>query len=450
MRFKRVWSAAGVAALTGALLLTAAPGASADYVRDQQWVLDVFAMEDTWAEAQGEGVTVAVVDSGVDGSHPDLAGQVLEGKDFTGGGNPQKDLDGHGTSMASLIAAHGHGAGNASGMVGFAPKAKILPLRVLQTQKDPNHDETWAAAVRYAVDHAAKVINLSFGNDGGKTLSDGRAAIAYAQAHDVVVVAGAGNDGSIAVDEPAALPGVVSVGAVDKNANRWEGSNTGKELVLMAPGVEILAADTTLSPQYSLSNGTSGATAYVSAAAALVRSKFPDLTAGQVINRLIKSASFLGHKGLEAPDEEYGYGIIRPHQAVTMDIPAGPKENPLGQLQSSDSTSGKAAEEANASTQVTKKSSSSSVLVLAAGIAAIVIVGAIAFVVIRNRRTGGNGGPGSGGGTPAYGMGYPPQPRAGQQPYPNAAPNQGYPTAPGQSPQYPNPYAQQPPHQGQR
>lgn len=218
----------------------------------------------------------------------------------------------------------------------------------------------------------------------------------------------------------------------------------------MAPGVEILAADTTLSPQYSLSNGTSGATAYVSAAAALVRSKFPDLTAGQVINRLIKSASFLGHKGLEAPDEEYGYGIIRPHQAVTMDIPAGPKENPLGQLQSSDSTSGKAAEEANASTQVTKKSSSSSVLVLAAGIAAIVIVGAIAFVVIRNRRTGGNGGPGSGGGTPAYGMGYPPQPRAGQQPYPNAAPNQGYPTAPGQSPQYPNPYAQQPPHQGQR
>ncbi|MDO0937016.1 type VII secretion-associated serine protease mycosin [Streptomyces sp. DG2A-72] len=448
--FKRVWSAAGVVALTGALLLTAAPVASADYVRDQQWVLDVFAMEDTWAETQGEGVTVAVVDSGVDGSHPDLTGQVLEGKDFTGGGNAQKDVDGHGTSMASLIAAHGHGAGNASGMVGFAPKAKILPLRVIQTQKDPNHDETWAAAVRYAVDHGAKVINLSFGNDGGKTLSDGRAAIAYAQAHDVVVVASAGNEGSIAVDEPAALPGVVSVGAVDEEGNRWDGSNTGKGLTLMAPGAQILAADTTRSQQYSMSTGTSDATAYVSATAALVRSKFPDLTAGQVINRLIKSASFLGHKGLKAPDEEYGYGIIRPRQAVTMDIPAGPKENPLGQLQSASSTSGKASEGTGTSTQAKKKkSSSSNILVLAGGIAAVVVIGAIVFAVIRSRRNGGNGGPGSGGGTPAYGSGYPTQPPMGHQPYPNAAPNQGYPTAPGQSPQHPNPYAQQPPHQGQ-
>ncbi|MEJ8671372.1 type VII secretion-associated serine protease mycosin [Streptomyces sp. MS1.AVA.1] len=285
-------------------------------------------MQDTWAETQGEGVTVAVVDSGVDGTHADLAGQVLEGKDFTGGGNAREDLDGHGTSMASLIAAHGHGAGNASGMVGLAPKAKIMPLRVIQTQKDPNHDETWAAAVRYAVDHGAKVINLSFGNDGGKTLSDGREAISYAQAHDVVVVASAGNEGSVAVEEPAALPGVVSVGAVDKEGNRWENSNTGKGLTLMAPGVEVLAADKTRSQQYSLSNGTSDATAYVSATAALVRAKYPDLTAGQVINRLLKSASFLGHKGLKAPDEEYGYGIIRPRQAVTMDIPAGPEEPP--------------------------------------------------------------------------------------------------------------------------
>jgi type VII secretion-associated serine protease mycosin len=288
-------------------------------------------MKDTWAETQGEGVTVAVVDSGVDASHPDLTGQVLEGKDFTGGGNAQKDLDGHGTSMASLIAGHGHGSGEASGMLGLAPKAKILPLRVIETQKDPNHDETWAAAVRYAVDNGAKVINLSFSNDGGKTLSDGRAAIAYAQAHDVVVVASAGNDGSIAVDEPAALPGVVSVGAVNKEGNRWDGSNTGKGLTLMAPGVDILAADMTRSQQYSLSTGTSDSTAYVSATAALVRAKHPDLTAGQVINRLIKSASFLGHKGLKAPDEEYGYGIIRPYQAVTMDIPAGSKENPLVQ-----------------------------------------------------------------------------------------------------------------------
>ncbi|MGR6973073.1 type VII secretion-associated serine protease mycosin [Streptomyces cynarae] len=407
-------------------------------------------MKDTWVESQGEGVTVAVVDSGVDSSHPDLAGQVLEGKDFTGGGNAHKDLDGHGTSMASLIAGHGHGAGNTSGMVGIAPKAKILPLRVIETQKDPNRDETWAAAVRYAVDHGAKVINLSFSNEGGKTLSDGREAIAYAESHDVVIVASAGNEGSVSVDEPAALPGVVSVGAVDKEGNRWDGSNTGKGLTLMAPGVDVLAADMTRSQKYSLSTGTSDATAYVSATAALVRAKYPNLTAGQVINRLIKSASFLGHKGLKAPDQEYGYGIIRPYQAVTMDIPAGSKENPLGQLEASSATSGKASEGTGSSTETKKKNSSSGgILILAGGIAAVVVIGAVALVVIRRRRNRGNGDPGSGGGVPPQGASYPPQYPAGHQPYPNAAPNQGYPAPPGQHPQSHNPYTQQPPRQGQ-
>ncbi|MFI9764522.1 type VII secretion-associated serine protease mycosin [Streptomyces sp. NPDC051963] len=412
--------------------------------------MNAFAVEDVWAESQGQGVTVAVVDSGVDASHPDLTGQVLKGKDFTGGDNAQEDRLGHGTSMASLIAGHGHGAGNSSGMIGLAPKAKILPLRTLQTEEDANHDETWAAAVRYAVDQGAKVINLSIGNDGGKTLSDGRAAIAYAQDHDVVVVASAGNEGSIAVEEPAALPGVVAVGAIDEKANRWEGSNTGKGLALMAPGVQVLAADPTSSQQYSLTTGTSDATAYVSAAAALVRSKFPDLSAGQVINRLIKSATFAHHKGLKAPDEEYGYGIVRPYSALTMDIPAGATTNPLGQLQSSNSMSGEASKGTDTSTEAGKKNSSSSnTLVLAGGIAAVVIVGAIAFAVIRSRRNGGNGGPGSGGGTAAHGTGYPPQPPTGYQQYPNTPPNQGYATPPGQSPQHPNPYAQQPPHQGQ-
>ncbi|MEV1081990.1 S8 family serine peptidase [Streptomyces sp. NPDC050211] len=187
---------------------------------DQQWVLDAFAVEDVWAQSQGEGVTVAVVDSGVDTRHPDLAGHVLEGKDFTGAGKPHEDLMGHETAMASIIAAHGHGTDNASGMMGLAPKAKILPLRTLRTDKDPMHDETWAAAMRYAVDQGSKVINMSFGNESGKPLSDGRATIAYAQAHDVVLVAGSGNRGSIAVDESAALPGVIAVGAHDKNGKK--------------------------------------------------------------------------------------------------------------------------------------------------------------------------------------------------------------------------------------
>lgn len=443
MSGKRFWSTTGVVALTGAFLLTSAPTASADYVRDQQWVLDAFAAEDVWAVSQGEGVTVAVVDSGVDARHPDLAGQVLEGKDFTGGGSAQEDKMGHGTAMASIIAAHGHGAGNASGMMGLAPKAKILPLRVLQTEKDPMHDETWAAAMRYAVDQGAKVINMSFGNESGKTLSDGRAAIAYAQAHDVVLVAGSGNEGSIVVDEPAALPGVLSVGAHDRKGNLWEGSNTGEGLDLVAPGAEILAADMDRPQQYALSNGTSDATAYVSAAAALVRSKYPDLTAGQVVNRLIKSASFAHHKGLKAPDEEYGYGIVRPYSALTMDIPAGSEKNPLGNLTVASPSSGAASKGTDATTQT----SSGNLIVIVGGIAAAVVAGVISWLVIRSRRSAG-GGPGVGGGTPAHAAGYPPHPSSGYQHYPNTGSQQGY-EPPGQAPQHPNPHAQQPPYQGQ-
>ncbi|MFG2274890.1 type VII secretion-associated serine protease mycosin [Streptomyces chartreusis] len=428
-------------ALTGALLLTTASTASADYVRDEQWALNAFAADDVWAESQGQGVTVAVVDSGVDAAHPDLSGQVLAGKDFTSGGNPHEDLVGHGTKMASLIAGHGHGSGNATGVIGLAPKAKILPLRTLQTRNDKNLEETWGPAVRYAVDQGAKVINLSFGSDGGsKTTSDGREAISYAQAHDVVVIASSGNEGSVAVSEPAALPGVVSVGAVDEKANLWADSNTGKGLTLTAPGVEIVGANNTMSNGYGESSGTSEATAYVSAAAALVRSKYPDLSAGQVINRLIKTATFAHHKGLKAPDEEYGYGIVRPYSALTMDIPAGPKTNPLGQLTSS--VSSQSSKGTDSSTAAKKKKSSSGNFVLVGGIAAVVIIGVIAFVVIRSRRNGGNGGPGSGTGGAAGG--YP-----SAQQYPNSAPNHGYPTAPGQSAQHPNPYSQQPPHQGQ-
>jgi type VII secretion-associated serine protease mycosin len=406
--------------------------------------LSAFSVKDVWAESQGAGVTVAVIDSGVDGEHPDLSGEVLRGKDFTGGGNAQEDIIGHGTKMASIIAGHGHGIGNSSGVTGLAPKVKILPLRTLRTRSDRNLDETWGAAVRYAVDQGAEVINLSFSNDGGKTLSAGREAIAYAQTHDVVVVASAGNEGS-AVDEPAALPGVVAVGAVDKDANLWGDSNTGEGLVLTAPGVDIVGANPTKSNGYGVASGTSEAAAFVSGAAALVRAKYPDLTAGQVINRLIKSTTFAHHEGLKAPDEEYGYGIIRPYSALTMAIPAGPKRNPLGQISSSNSTSSEASKETETLAQAKeKKGSSSYILVLVGGLAAVVIISAIGIVVIRRRGNGRNGGSGSGGGVSSQDSGYP----TAQQPYPTPAPDQGY-GYPASPAQLSNPYAQQPPHQGQ-
>jgi type VII secretion-associated serine protease mycosin len=436
MGVKQVWSTAGVVALTGALLLTSAPMASADSIRDQQWPLRVFDAERVWSTSQGQGVTVAVVDSGVDASHPDLTGQVLPGKDFSGD-DPHQDTDGHGTEMASLIAGRGHGANGSAGVKGLAPKSKILPVRADAGENmDP---AAWPKGVRYAVDQGAKVINLSFNDGNAYPGSKGAEAIAYAQEHDVLVVAGAGNDGGT-VNYPAALPGVVAVTAVDESLTFWDESNSGKGVTLAAPGVDILAADSNLSSGYGVADGTSHATAYVSAIAALVRSKYPDLTAGQVINRLIKSASFLENKVNEVPDRQYGYGIARPGSALTMDIPAGPKEGPLAQAPSdSSSKSGTATEGNDTTSPQAKDDSSSSSLPLIIGIvAAVVVIGGILFAVLRGRNNRDSGGPGPrgpGGGTPPQGMGYP---LHQQQPYPTQAQPTGN----------PHPREQQRPYQG--
>ncbi len=445
---KRVWSATGVVTLTGALLLGSVATASADYIRDRQWVIDVMDFQKVWSASQGQGVTVAVVDTGVDGSSPDLTGQVLKGKDVTGGGDAQDDTAGHGTGMASVIAGHGHGPNNSSGVMGLAPQAKILPIKISDT-KDWGQVE-WARGIRDAVDLGADVINLSFVDSQGYPGSEGAEAIEYAQQRDVVVVAGTGNEGAAELEYPAKLPGVVAVGAVDESLEIWDNSNFGPGVTLTAPGVGIVRAAPNRSTGYAEADGTSDATAYASATAALVRAKYPDLTAGQVINRLIKSATLLDHDVKTVPDEEFGYGIIRPYAALTMDIPKGPKQGPLAQASPSPGA-GAASGDNDSTTQAakkTKKSSSGSVLLIA-GIAAAVVVIGIVVAVVRSRRDGGSGGSSSGGGTPPYGTGYPTQPPTGHQQYPNAAPNPGYPAFPAQSPQHPNPYTQQPPNQRQ-
>ncbi|MFG3185995.1 S8 family serine peptidase [Streptomyces nigra] len=190
---------------------------------------------------------------------------------------------------------------------------------------------------------------------------------------------------------------------------------------------------------YGRATGTSDSTAFVSATAALVRAKYPELSAGQVINRLIKSASFAHHKGLKAPDEEYGYGIVRPYSALTMDIPAGPKANPLGHLTPPAPPSHAPAKD----TGLAAQTSSRTVIVIAAGGGVLLITALIAWLITRSRRTPQSGMPPHMTGGP-----YPPhQPPAGYHPYPDGAPQHRY--TPPQAPPQPNPYAQQPPYQGQ-
>ncbi|MER6299381.1 type VII secretion-associated serine protease mycosin [Kitasatospora sp. NPDC001539] len=321
----------------GALVWVALPVASADQIRDQQWALKSFAAETkVWPSSQGDGIVVAVIDTGVNQEHQDLIGQVLPGADFSGGGTDGRvDTDGHGTGMASLIAGHGHGA--QAGIMGLAPKAKILPVKVRtdgdgpDSQPSPDSQQNdLADAIRFATDHGAKVASISL---GGRSRFDSRLrkAVNYAISKDVVLVSSTGNTGAdMDVEYPAAFPGVVAVGAVDVNGAVWEKSTSGPETTLTAPGVGIYRATAKSSTDAERRSGTSDATAYVSATAALIRSKHPSLSAGQVINRMIKTATPPAN-GSVVPNNHYGYGTVAPAKALEADpaVDNGPTENPL-------------------------------------------------------------------------------------------------------------------------
>ncbi|GAA4075266.1 hypothetical protein GCM10022233_61950 [Streptomyces shaanxiensis] len=242
------------------------------------------------------------------------------------GGSATPDAgDDHGTAMASIIAAHGHGSND--GVIGLAPKAKILPIRDFGT-----HGPGYPASIPYAVDRGASVISVSmcFDSTDPHQIEEANEAVAYALSRDVLVVGAAGNEADKGGKcYPAASPGALGVGAVKNDGFIWEGSNPGGFVSLTAPGTRIISAKGT-GNGYRSGTGTSDSTAYVAAAAALLRSKFPDLTAGQIANRLVKTAALPGaEKGLSLPDKRYGYGIIQPLAALKEDIPAGSKHGPL-------------------------------------------------------------------------------------------------------------------------
>jgi type VII secretion-associated serine protease mycosin len=304
-----------------------AAGLRADRIRDEQWQLLRLHAKEAWKLSNGAGVTVAVVDSGVDGHHPDLTGQVLPGSDFVRpGGDGQIDAVGHGTTVAALIAGRND---DAEGIVGLAPKAKILPVRVLDSHNRYNDARSVANAVRWAVDHGAEIINLSLGGAArSPELAD---AIDYAFEKDVVVVACTGNEmppEANLVWYPAREPGVLAVTGLDHStANRiWPGALTGRQTVLAAPASEMVGAEP--GGGYSVVSGTSFAAPLVSAAAALVRSKWPDMSAANVVNRLIRTAADIGAPG---QDDVFGFGLVDPLAALTADVPPV-QTNPLDNL----------------------------------------------------------------------------------------------------------------------
>ncbi len=335
------WAALVATTLVGLVVVpsgppaTAAPGGSAgekpaaaqscdvykgstwdDPLQQKPWPLDRLRPERAWALSRGRGVKVAVIDSGVSTDPAVLKGAVYDGRDYlASGGNGTCDQFGHGTLVASIIA--GRQTDNAP-YYGVAPEAQILPYRVLRDLKRNRSTATpgiIADAIRRAVDAGAQVINLSLITAGTDAVTS---AVRYAEDHDVVLVAAAGNEGGTeaegSVEYPAALPGVLAVGGIDEKGVHVGSSNTANYLEIAAPGDKIEGPAPKGGGYFEFPDGgTSFAAPYVSGTAALLRAYDPNLTASQVRERIIATAD---HPP-EGWNQTVGYGVVDPYRALS-------------------------------------------------------------------------------------------------------------------------------------
>ncbi|MBU7596591.1 S8 family serine peptidase [Streptomyces sp. P38-E01] len=283
--------------------------------------------EEMWKVSQGEGVTVAVIDLGIDSTVPELKGRMIPGKSYTRGDENARDAGQHGTSMAALIA----GSGADSGIQGLAPKSRILPLTINEDDLSMARGGSIPRAIDYALEKQAKVINISLATQLWENVPRGtQEAIHRAQRAGALVFAGSGNDGmeSNATSYPAAIPGVIAIGATDKEGKPAKFSSSGDHLALAAPGAKILMRckkNTTTCP----SNGTSAATALVSASAALIWAKYPEWTNNQVLRALIQTAGRPGATADDPPNTRIGYGAVRPRLVLEGKAdPGDPDKHP--------------------------------------------------------------------------------------------------------------------------
>ncbi|MCO5971964.1 S8 family serine peptidase [Actinoallomurus soli] len=321
--------AAGLA-LTAALLPALPSTAHADAVRDrEQWVLDALGAPQAWRTTKGKGVTVAVLDTGIDGSHRDLSGAVTTGPDFirSVAHDPGRL---HGTWMGSLIAGHGHGKGGGDGVIGVAPEAHLLSVRMISDPGEKGYKSfrdslvyrsALAKAVRYAADHGADVINMSLG--GPRPGTDERDAMAYAISKGVVLVASAGNDGDskspskidkdglTRLSYPAAFPGVIAVAAMTRQGVAAKFSDRNASVQVAAPGADVIGAGP--GNLYWIGEGTSQAGALVSGVAALIRARYHDMPPALVAQAITASTRARPAAGY---DEKVGFGEVNAPAAL--------------------------------------------------------------------------------------------------------------------------------------
>lgn len=307
------------------------PAGHADEIRDRQWHLEFLDITKAHKITHGEGVTVAVLDSGVDYRHPDLQGALIPGNNYSDGRRDGwEDATGHGTAMAALIAARGHGSDR--GILGIAPAAKILPVRVTGT-RGLSSPRALEQGITWAADHGADIASISLTDVENPMV---RKAVEYAQSKGTVIIAGAGNtaNGDHEVTWPARYPGVIAVSGTDQEGSFTESSVHGPEVALSAPADAIVTAGSGRVSRYTVRTGTSNATAIVAGVAALVKARHPDLDAANLINRLIMTADDRGPTGR---DPQYGFGIVNPLAALTRDVPkvhGNPLAGPVASVRS--------------------------------------------------------------------------------------------------------------------
>ncbi|MEU7802421.1 S8 family serine peptidase [Micromonospora arborensis] len=423
-----------------------APASAADTVRGLQWYLDALQIPQAHEITKGRGVTIAVIDSGVDATHPALAGQLAGSPGAAPEGSPQGWADrdteeGHGTSMAGLIVGRG---GDQNRQLGIAPEAKVLPIALSGSEGDGNDGEV-ARDIRWATDAGANVISLSIGFEQPASVRIVE-AVQYALGKNVVLVAATG-EGGRTVNSPANTPGVIAVNATTRSGDLSRYSVGGSEVVLAAPGEDIIAPVPTAveGNGYAVASGTSQATAILAGVAALVRSRYPDLDAANVINRLIRTARDAGVSGR---DPEFGFGVVDALAALQRPVPAV-DDNPL--LAAGAQPGGATASPGGGQTErpaVAIKVKNKTGIIVVGVLCLAVVIGAVVLAVVvarrRRRRTAPPVGPEpgralvGGPGFPPPGYGHP------AVPPPGYGPPVGAPHARSDSGQHPHPHQPRP------
>jgi len=280
----------------------------------KQWSLINGGVPEAWDKgATGQGITIAIVDTGVALEHPDLKGNLVSGYNSITGSEAEgatQDNNGHGTQVAGIAAAER----NDVGIVGVAYQAKIMPIKAMGS-KGVGYDDAIADGIIWAADHGAQIINLSLGSENGSVVSDIlRQAVTYAHDKGCLLIAASGNYDSESqanpgVSYPASDPRVLAITATDKAGKVTSYSATGSEVDLAAPGDSIPTAGWSRveGSGYTYASGTSLAVPFVSGEAALIWGQHPEWTRDQVVQALVQGTQDLGYSGR---DDQYGFGLV--------------------------------------------------------------------------------------------------------------------------------------------